>query len=288
MPAKQWRSFVFTFNNYTPEQVEQVKALSTKSRYLVFGYEVGESGTPHLQGYCQLQQKMSASKVGGMFPWHTEPTRGTPAEAAAYCKKTGKFDEFGTLSDVGSGGVVGGEKEKARWANVIELAKKGELDTIAENDPQAYVHAYRTLKEIAKDHMQRPPSEEETTGYWIYGPSGVGKSRSVREHFPANTLYEKMCNKWWDGYQNEENVVIDDLDPDHKVLGHHLKIWADHYPFIAETKGGAMRIRPKRIIVTSQYSIDAIFESVETREALHRRFRVFHMLDKTLGLTSFI
>jgi len=40
------RNFVFTLNNYTTEEVELVKEWDCK--YLIFGKEIGESGTPHL------------------------------------------------------------------------------------------------------------------------------------------------------------------------------------------------------------------------------------------------
>ena len=106
---------------------------------------------------------------------------------------------------------------------------------------------------------------------WLWGPPGVGKSRSVRITHP--NAYFKACNKWWDGYQGEENVIIDDFELDHKCLGHYLKIWGDRYSFVAESKGGAMHIRPKAIVVTSNYSIESVFASdQEMVKAVLRRF----------------
>ena len=55
-------------------------------------------------------------------------------------------------------------------------------------------------------------------------------------------------NKWWDGYAGEEVVVLDDFDPRHaEHLSYYLKIWADHYAFNAEVKGGMIRVRLKRL-----------------------------------------
>jgi len=273
MGRDQVRSFCFTVNNYTSEVVEGIKAFAGKCRYLVFGYETGESGTPHLQGFAQLSRQMTLAKVGKMFPWHVEVTRGTPDQAAAYCKKDGAIEEFGTMMTVQSGGTM----EQDRWRELSDKAKLGKLDEIDAMDPKQYIKHYRIFKEIAKDHMQKPVANDHLAGIWLHGPSGVGKSRIARDVYPE--YYEKLCNKWWDGYQMEETVIIDDVDKNHACLGHQFKLWADHYAFIAETKGGAIRIRPERVIVTSQYSIDQIWEDEETRDALHRRFHSTYMLD---------
>ena len=88
-------------------------------------------------------------------------------------------------------------------------------------------------------------------------------------------------NKWWDGYNHEACCVLDDFDPSHgKYLSYFLKIWADHYPFNAEVKGGMFEIRPDIIIVTSQYNIWQCFEDGETIQAITRRFQI--MLSQNL------
>lgn len=107
---------------------------------------------------------------------------------------------------------------------------------------------------------------------WHVGPTGVGKSSSVRRRFPD--AYIKGINKWWDGYKGQETVLLEDLSPEHAFLIPHLKRWGDHYAFSAEVKGGSMLLRPRRVIVTSQYRISEIATRMEDSSALERRFTV--------------
>ena len=268
------RGCCWTLNNPVQSDIDGLLSLSEddKVQYLGYGREIGESGTPHLQGYIYCRNPQFHKWFRERIPRaHVEFQRGTPEQAIEYCQKDGEYNEWGSRP---ASRKSKGETEKARWDDARAAACRGDLETVPSD---IYVRYYRTLKEIKKDHMIKPLDADDCTGQWICGPAGCGKSRRAREENPNS--YFKMANKWWDGYQDEDTVILDDLDKKHDVLGHHLKIWADRYSFIAEIKGGAVLIRPKKIIITSQYRIEDIWADEETRAALNRRYLVSEMWD---------
>ncbi|AJD07535.1 replication-associated protein [Sewage-associated circular DNA virus-21] len=258
------RAWCFTLNNYSEDDLFEISGWDCK--YVVYGVEVApETGTRHLQGYCMFLGVQRLSAVKKLLETaHWEIARGSPLQNRTYCTKEGDFVEVGTLP------LPRGESEKERWAEAFEAAKHGRLDDIPEDIRVRY---YRTMKEIKKDHMVKPEDQQDVTGEWFYGEPGVGKSHLAREQYPG--AYLKMQNKWWDGYQDEKYVILDDFDC--KELGHHLKIWGDKYSFLAETKGGAICIRPEKLIVTSNYKPEQLF-SDEMLIAVKRRFKVTHVL----------
>ena len=73
--------------------------------------------------------------------------------------------------------------------------------------------------------------------------------------------------------QNHRLVLMEDFLLDGKYLAQHLKIWADRYCFTSETKGGLMVVNPGTffLIVTSNYSIDEVFDGIDS-SAIQRRF----------------
>lgn len=138
----------------------------------------------------------------------------------------------------------------------------------------------RTLAGIQLDKLMTASVSdlEKPCGIWIFGRPGVGKSFDVRRYCKGKGLglYDKPHNKWWDGYSGEEVVVLDDLHPDDKNwITKFLKTWTDAYVFKAETKGGMMAIRPKWIVVTSNFEIHEFAERMQDIEALNRRFQFF-------------
>lgn len=125
------------------------------------------------------------------------------------------------------------------------------------------------------------PSYMPKTCYWIWGATGIGKSRWVMETYGQN-IYRKSQNKWWCGYAGQKTVVIDDFDFNGSCLAHYMKIWPDVYPFTAETKGGRVTPVFDTFIVTSNYRPAQIFCPGKDQEkwdeeqlrAIERRFQM--------------
>lgn len=281
--GKYW---CYTINNPTDEDLAPPES---EFSYHVCGKEVGEVGTPHYQGYICMNDRRSLQTMKVMMPRaHLELARGTHKQASDYCKKGqqsseewkshgilgpnyGKNADFFELGELPlERGVAGGQKVKRDWETAWDLAKAGDIESI---DAAIRFPYYNAAKRIKQDYQRPAGSLDAVCGVWYVGPPNTGKSFMAREKFPA--LYDKACNKWWDGYQGEDVVLLDDFDVNHKVLGHHLKRWADRYSFPAEHKGTTTQIRPKKIIVTSNYHISEIFfEDPVLVAALQRRFVV--------------
>ena len=92
--AKRW---VFTHNNPTEEHELHWSLFAEEyCKYLVFGREQGESGTPHLQGCFVLHQQRRLRQLRGLVPQcHLEVMRGSLTQATSYCIKDGDVVEFG-------------------------------------------------------------------------------------------------------------------------------------------------------------------------------------------------
>lgn len=262
----KFRNFTFTFNNYPDTSL--VDGLECK--YIIYGKEVGKSGTPHLQGVVVFNCQKSEKAVRSLLPGcHVEAARDIQA-AILYCRKDGDVTERGISPKTS---VEKGDLEQERWKTIRLAAESGQFDLIPEKIRFNQVKTIDYIHDQAQK-KRKLPDVDELNNYWYFGTSGTGKSRKARTENPD--AYIKMCNKWWDGYAGQDTVILEDFNMEQaKFLAHHLKIWSDHYPFPAEKKGGTIVIRPKRFIVTSNYSLEECFGEDKTGalEPLSRRFQ---------------
>jgi len=258
--SKNW---CFTVNNYS--DADEVLFKELPCAYMVYGREVGESGTPHLQGFVVLNSNSRLSGVKKIHAGaHWEVAKGSSEQNRVYCTKQGDYIETGICPS----NKRKGEAEIERWDLARAAAKEGRFDDIPSD---IYIRQYGNLKKIHAESQVAPSVlSGELTNQWLYGPPGSGKSTRALAENPGAFL--KGINKWWDGYANQDVVIVEDMDPYHKSLALEFKLWGQHQPFPAEIKGGSLCIRPKKIVVTSNYPIDEVWEDPTTREAMHRRY----------------
>lgn len=275
-PSKS-RNWCFTLNNYSAAELTHFDSLNLANEggsivYCLVGEEVGEGGTPHLQGFIVFKNAVRLptvkSTVGARA--HVERAKGTVKQNYDYCSKDGKYREFGDRPQFNE---EKGAREKARYKRAFELAKLGDLDALVEESPDIAIRHYGTFKKIRHDHLTARKLEDTNEQMeWYYGEPGTGKSYKARSENPD--AYLKNCNKWWDGYVDQDVVIVEDFDERHSVLVHYMKLWADRYPFLAEIKGSSQKIRPRKIIVTSNYHPTDIWTAKTDIGPILRRFKV--------------
>lgn len=151
--------------------------------------------------------------------------------------------------------------EKAVEAGYISIANYGKV---------------KSNIDLYSNCTQKVPDLTSLDNTWIYGEPGIGKTSKARTDHPD--YYDKDKSKYWNGYTDQDAVLIDDLELDEKFMLGHLKKWAQHKPFPAEDKFGQMRqIRPKTIMVTSNFHPNRIWDQEIDQKAIGRRFKVIHM-----------
>lgn len=260
------RCWTFTLNNYTDAHIEFLNTM--ECQYIIYGKEVAPTtGTPHLQGYVSFHNARYFKSLKKLVPWWIAPSKGDALSNSDYCTKESK--------DVYERGKKPmshkekGMKEKDKWAHTRKCATEGRFDEIPDD---LYVRYYTTLKRMHQQEKSFDVSRlTSMENYWYSGPPNTGKSFTAQELYPQH--YLKTKGKWWDGYAGEETVIIEEWSPYDREYTQLLKIWSDIYPFNAEVKNGMIKIRPKRFIITSNYSLEECFGGVDC-DSIRSRFQL--------------
>jgi hypothetical protein len=246
--AKNW---TFTLNNYNDEEIDVLRALGADHqtggvKYLIFGRETApDTGTPHLQGYISLQSRKSLSYIKNLVSSraHFETAKGTPKQNRDYCSKDGEFEEFGTIPK--------GRGARNDLVAALELVRGGcTRRQLVEQCPQGYARAYRLVERAFSLYGPKRNWKTKVIVYW--GDAGTGKSKLAYEEASAaeQPVYSHPGDRWFDGYDGECNVIIDDFTGGMFHLGFLLKL-LDRYPLKVPVKGSYVEWLPKTIWITS-------------------------------------
>ena len=158
---------------------------------------------------------------------------------------------------------------KTDWNATFESAANGDFDSI---DKGVLIRNYNSLKRIRVDNLKNK-QRGAITVHVYHGQTGTGKTRKCWfEAGDPDSVYIKDPNtKWWDGYQGQQKVIIDEFCGFIGIT--HLLRWFDRYACTVEVKGYTTPLLATEFWVTSNISpMDWYKDATEEQQlALGRR-----------------
>ena len=188
-------------------------------RYIIYGKErCPTTGREHYQGFAIFKRTCRIPKakswIGGGDGTHLEPRRGTRDQARDYCRKDGVVFEWGQYDGM-----------------TKEALFKQPIPYIKENYPEFYCRYHKGLEKL---NINKGPKWRDVKVHVLWGESGTGKTRQVMEK--DNVYKIDPPYKWWDGYEEEDILLIDDFQEGALDRGYMLNL-CDGYRQRLETKG---------------------------------------------------
>jgi len=238
--------------------------------------EVGEEGTRHWQGYFHLTEKKRRAAFSdwwaGQHP-HLEKAKGTAKQNLKYCTKAETRLE-------GTEPYIAGNMPKVGKAALMETmfdaitTGMGVLEMLEET-PALAVHP-RAWQWVNEQWMRKQGNRwRDVEVSVLVGPPGVGKTLvPVLRHGYDKIYTMTKLNKgaiWFDGYQGEEVLVVDDFDSGWSVEYRALLRILDGHPLRLPVKGGFTYALFTKVYITTNAALRDWYPKESDLAALQRR-----------------
>lgn len=233
------RSWSYTLNNPDDSDIEQFKSFICSSHRCAL--EIGDEGTPHLQGcisFKKVYRLVGLKKLNPKVHW--EITKSVD-HSMNYCTK-GEIliDEKGSQ----------GQRNDLKKA-VDELISGKNIEEVAMDNPMAYIKSFRGLEKLNYIMKKKQMCYEPCEVTVLWGPTRSGKSRKAFEidHLLYSVPKSNGNNLWFDGYNGEKTILFDDFygNIDYGLM---LNI-CDGHPMQVNFKGGMTVKNWNHVIFTS-------------------------------------
>lgn len=274
------RSYCFTlFFEASSKPAAQAFELKGKIRYLIWQTELcPKTNNLHYQGYVELSAPMRLKAVKELLGYnqlHLEGRKGSRDEARDYCLKAdtkvkGPW-ELGSWESGGSG-------KRNDLDEAAKTIREEGINAVADAAPGQFIRLQKHFRDYDTYISGRTLSvSRQVLAFWIHGPSDIGKSHCIYES--VADLYSMTPGKgqnWFDCYNREQALLIDDMLPDTVPASEILHI-ADKWRYRIPVKGSFTWARWNLVVVTSNHSIHFVYQGVSNIQSIIRRFEIIEV-----------
>jgi len=123
----------------------------------------------------------------------------------------------------------------------------------------------------------------------IHGPPGTNKDYVANRLYPGKTIYLKAHNGNFDYYSNEDIMIMRDVTSNemNTWMYQYMLDWADRYAFPAKMLFvGCPVIRPKMLVITSNYSLEDMYPYREFDAEQKIRYAAMRRRFASLDITT--
>lgn len=262
-PVLRARAYQITLNQieHYDKVFEYLNSLKSTDYILSCKETAPTTGHEHIHIYVHFSNARSLS-IKKMCGAHIEICRGSPQQNIAYIRKDGNIlDEVGTEPHQG-------------FHTVKELKEIDNPDDLNWNE----YNTWQKIKQAPKK-MKKSEWNKDVKIYYIWGPSGIGKS--TKAHEMCDDEFEEVKHKgdFYLGVVDGTGCCIyDDFRDTHMSASEFIN-FIDYRIHNMNVKGGCIKNKYNKIIITSIQNPKRIYRNVneEQREQWLRRMEIIDM-----------
>lgn len=256
-----------------------------KLSFIIYQVEKTQNNTEHIQGYAEFKSPLTVGSYGARNTgikavfhcntMHIEAARGNAEQNIKYCTKEESRVRVGLR--IGEPSRQGSRHDIAA---LYETARdqKTNAEDLWNYGPDILKYFKGAFGVWEATHQ--PPPRPNPEFFLLIGRSGSGKTRWAHDNYPRNYRLFDQGAKWWDGYLEQKEVLIDDFDGQSIPIAYMLQL-LDRWPMRVPIKGGSRPLSATKFIITSNIDWEEWWPEarIEHRDAFARRVREYgHVL----------